>query len=232
MSANQFSRVRAKRLATAAEWTAANTMLLPGEIGRETDTGKEKTGAGDGNGTVGTTRWNDLAYDDHGGASVSVVDDLVTNDATKALSAKQGKVLQDNKADTSSIPELAMDAIAAAIGAGTQIGISIAYNDVANSLSFTVTALGGGDVTGGSASTDGELPLYNGTSGKALKRSNSLNGIVQLTSGVVSALTQAGLRTFLNYVKADFGLGNVDNTSDANKPVCRLSNSSHSHAAL
>lgn len=33
----------------------------------------------------------------------SVVDNLTTDDATKALSAKQGKVLQDNKADKSNI---------------------------------------------------------------------------------------------------------------------------------
>lgn len=35
-------------------------------------------------------------------AQVSIADNLTTNDSTKALSAKQGKVLQDNKAEKSS----------------------------------------------------------------------------------------------------------------------------------
>ena len=36
-------------------------------------------------------------------ASVTIVDNLTTNDATKVLSAKQGKVLNDNKMETSNI---------------------------------------------------------------------------------------------------------------------------------
>lgn len=41
-------------------------------------------------------KWNNVK-------SIDVVDNLTTDDATKALSAKQGKVLQDNKADKSNI---------------------------------------------------------------------------------------------------------------------------------
>lgn len=44
------------RRGTAAEWTAANPTLASGEPGRETDTGKQKTGDG-------ATAWNSLAYD-------------------------------------------------------------------------------------------------------------------------------------------------------------------------
>lgn len=43
------------RRGTAAEWTAANPTLLPGEVGVETDTGKLKIGDG-------STQWNSLAY--------------------------------------------------------------------------------------------------------------------------------------------------------------------------
>lgn len=44
---------------TAANWTSVNPVLLQGEHGRETDTGKEKCGDG-------TTAWNSLGYDnDH-----------------------------------------------------------------------------------------------------------------------------------------------------------------------
>lgn len=40
---------------TAAQWTSDNTILGLGETGRETDTGKEKTGDG-------STAWNSLGY--------------------------------------------------------------------------------------------------------------------------------------------------------------------------
>ncbi len=52
-----------------------------------------------------------------------------------------------------------------------------------------VTPAGGGDVTGAAASTNGELPLYSGATGKLLKRSNSLTGALKVTSGVVSVFT-------------------------------------------
>jgi hypothetical protein len=49
-------------------------------------------------------------------------------------------------------------------------------------------AAGAGDVTGPAGSTAGELPLYDGATGKVIKRSNTLSGVAYLTSGVVSAL--------------------------------------------
>lgn len=51
---------------------------------------------------------------------------------------------------------------------------------------------GTGDVAGASASADSELPLFSGTTGKALKRSNLLSGVVRVDSGVVSALATTG----------------------------------------
>lgn len=49
------------RYATAAEWTAANTVLAVAEQGYETDTGKQKIGDG-------VTAWNALGYWAGGGA--------------------------------------------------------------------------------------------------------------------------------------------------------------------
>ena len=48
-----------KRRDTAANWIAANPVLLAGEVGRETDTRKEKTGDG-------VSAWNSLNYDNLG----------------------------------------------------------------------------------------------------------------------------------------------------------------------
>lgn len=49
-----MARIRFKH-GTAAEWTAANPVLLVGEPGFETDTGQHKVGNG-------YSAWNDLPY--------------------------------------------------------------------------------------------------------------------------------------------------------------------------
>jgi hypothetical protein len=54
---------------------------------------------------------------------------------------------------------------------------------------------GSGDVVGPSASVESELPLFSGTSGKTLKRSNSFNGFAFLTNGVVSGVGETGTGT-------------------------------------
>jgi hypothetical protein len=55
MTATTIRVQMAQRKDTAANWTAANPILLSGEIGYETDTKKFKIGDG-------TTNWNSLAY--------------------------------------------------------------------------------------------------------------------------------------------------------------------------
>lgn len=90
---------------------------------------------------------------------------------------------------------------------------------VADAIADAVTAIGAGDVTGPTASTDGEMVVFNGATGKAVKRSNTLTGFMQIAGGVVSTLTAAALKAALTLVKGDVGLSNVDNTSDASKPV-------------
>ena len=216
------------RFGTAAEFTASNPTLAPLEVGIETDTGKSKLGNG-------ATAWNALPYtgttgSPGDGGSVTVVDNLTDGGTTSALSAQQGVVLKaitdalfsalGGKADTASIAELAQDAIANAFAGGTQSGVTITYDDTLGTFSLTVSGLAGtGDVTGPSAAADGELVLFNGVTGKAVKRSSAITGWLQATAGVVSAVTTAALKTALGFTKADIGLANVDNTSDANKPV-------------
>ncbi|GAB3303721.1 hyaluronate lyase N-terminal domain-containing protein [Hymenobacter tenuis] len=46
-----------QRIGTAAQWAAANPVLLKGEVGYESNTGRRKTGNE-------STPWNELPYDD------------------------------------------------------------------------------------------------------------------------------------------------------------------------
>src|SRR5690606_22153270 len=43
--------------------------------------------------------------------------------------------------------------------------------------------------------------------------------VVLSVAGLTGAITVSALKTALAFTKADVGLGNVDNTSDVNKPV-------------
>ncbi len=52
---------------------------------------------------------------------------------------------------------------------------------------------GGGDVSSNTAtSVDNEIVLFNGTTGKSIKRGNALSGFLSLASGVVSAIASTG----------------------------------------
>lgn len=71
------------RNGTAAQWTSANPVLLLGERGIETDTGKEKSGDG-------VTAWNSLSYIGGSGAATQVKQ-AVTN-STGAIITKGSAV--------------------------------------------------------------------------------------------------------------------------------------------
>jgi len=74
------------RRGTAAQWTAANTLLAEGEIGIETDTGKIKVGDG-------STAWTSLAYFTGSGAVSAVTGTAPvasSGGATPAISLSAG----------------------------------------------------------------------------------------------------------------------------------------------
>lgn len=106
---------------------------------------------------------------------------------------------------------------------------------------------GSGDVAGPASSVNNRIAVFNGTTGKLLsdggstisqlatstqgaKADAAVVGAGAVTSGNpvvfsgtsgqgIAQTTFASFKTSLVLVKADVGLGNVDNTSDANKPV-------------
>jgi hypothetical protein len=102
-----------------------------------------------------------------------------TSDASKPISTATQTAL-DLKADSSVIAELAQDAVNTAIVAGT--GLDKSYDDVANTITFDIDST-----------------------------------VVTLTG--TQTLTNKTLTSPAGLVKADVGLGNVDNTADTAKPV-------------
>jgi hypothetical protein len=83
-----------QKRATTTRWQQINPVLAEAELGIETDTGKAKLGDG-------VTTWNSLPYwvpDGAGsGPTVEVINNLTSTDTDKALSAAQGKALNDGK---------------------------------------------------------------------------------------------------------------------------------------
>jgi hypothetical protein len=116
------------RRGTAAEWTAANTVLAAGELGYETDTGYIKVGDG-------STAWNSVAYSVEG----STGDITVTTNAASgggALSYTAGTTtFSYTPPDLSSLIELTDISIgtdAAPSGSG-----GIAYDNTTGVFTFT-----------------------------------------------------------------------------------------------
>lgn len=66
-----------------ADWIAMNPVLEAGEIGIESDTSLFKVGDG-------TTPWNELDY-----STTKVIDSLDSSDTKTALSANQGRILNE-----------------------------------------------------------------------------------------------------------------------------------------
>ena len=82
---------------------------------------------------------------------------------------------------------------------------------------------GSGDVTGPASSVAGEIATYANTTGKLIARltppAGALVGTTATQTLTNKTLTSPVITTPTGIAKGDVGLGNVDNTSDANKPV-------------
>lgn len=79
------------RRGTSSEWSSANPVLLAGELGYETDTGRLKIGNG-------STSWNDLPYFEpgsSGGASTF----LDLTDTPSSYSGQAGKIVKVNSSE-------------------------------------------------------------------------------------------------------------------------------------
>lgn len=128
--------------------------------------------------------------------------------------------------------EDAVDAVATALTAGNNIDIT--YDDTANTITVDVEALTKSDVglTNVDNTSDVNKPVSTATQ-TALNAKQPLDtdlttiaGLTATTDNVIQSVgsawasrTPAQLKATLALAKADVGLANVDNTTDANKPV-------------
>lgn len=103
-------------------------------------------------------------------------------------------------ANITDFAEAVDDRVFGLLVAGTNITFN--YNDAANTFTINASGGGGGDVVGPASVTDDLPAIFDGITGKLIKQK-----------------TYAAFKTLLALVKGDVGLGNVDNTTDAGKPV-------------
>ena len=179
-----------QRRGTAAQWTAANPVLAAGEIGFETDTSKFKMGNG-------SSAWTALTY--------------------FANAAELAAIIDGAPALLNTLDELAL-----ALGDDPQFLTTIATNlsnhatDTTNIHGITNTALlaVGDDVTNAITTHNQDTTGVHGISDTSVLV--TLSGTQSLSNKTLSSPV---INTPSGLAKEDVGLANVDNTSDANKPV-------------
>jgi hypothetical protein len=215
---------------TAANWTSENPILAEGEVGFETDTGRFKIGNG-------STAWTSRTYaspapnsvldhslvttDVHGIADTSdlvtssVLNSAVSSKANSASPTFTGTVVlpSDTSIGDVSATELSYvngvtSAIQSQISAKLDSGIaSTTYAPLAGPT-FTGTVVLPSTTSIGDVSST-ELGYVNGVTSAIQTQLDAKAPIADPTfTGTVSGIT-----------KSMVGLGNVDNTADADKPV-------------
>ena len=204
------ARIQLKR-ATAAAWAAANTVLYSGEIGLETDTSKFKIGNG-------STAFNSLSYF-NGNLSGSSLNDLADITIT---SAADGDFLRWNgTAWINDAVNLSTDTIGsyvASLVAGT--GVTLTNNSGEGATPTVAVTANTFDAFGAAstAATNAATALTNHEADTTNIHGIADTSILVTTTGS-QTLTNKTITAPSGLVKGDVGLGNADNTSDANKPV-------------
>jgi hypothetical protein len=218
-----------QRRGTAAQWISTHDgdgpILNAGEIGFETDTGKFKIGDG-------VNHWIDLDYFLDESEINSITGDYVLS---STLGQNNGVATLDGsgKLTSSQIPnidEISQEAINTALVAGT--GLDKTYDDNANTITLdidsTVTTNSGSQtLTNKTISyADNTITVQVGNISDITATATELNYVDGVTSAIqtqIDAKAPTASPTFTGTVSgitaSMVGLGNVDNTSDANKPV-------------
>jgi hypothetical protein len=175
------------RRGSAAQWTAANTLLAQGELGLETDTGKLKIGDG-------STAWTSLSYYTAGSAAVTSVNGytgvvvLTASDISGlgTIASQAANNITITGGSITGITDLAVadggTGASTASGARTNLGLVIGTDVLAPN---------------GSAASLTSFPTLNqNTTGTA----SNVTGTVAVANGGTGATTASGARTNLGLV--------------------------------
>jgi len=211
------------RRGTAAQWTTANPVLASGEFGYETDTKKMKVGDG-------VTAWVSLPYwDDQSAPAVhnhtaSQISDSTATGRSVLTAADAAAARTAIGAGTSS---LAIGSTASTAKAGNWFPSFAEVTGTLSSAQLPPLAINKTDVV---ASEAAMLALVSERGDMAIRTDNGKTYVLSTdspttladwkeitASGAVTSV--AGKTGTVTLAKADVGLSNVDNTSDANKPV-------------
>jgi hypothetical protein len=232
-----------QRRGTAAQWTSANPILSPGEIGFETDTNKFKIGNG-------TTRWVSLVYftADAAGALEDLIDGAPgLLDTLNELAAAVGDDANFFSTVTSNIATAKSEAISTASGDATTKANNAKSGAEATAASALSTHNSSTNVHGiaNTALLATLTDVANAVSGAEVDQS-ALAGTGLLWDGVNDKFTidtTVATKTYVDTAEADaiaaagtaadtkistavaaltkssVGLADVDNTRDQDKPV-------------
>jgi hypothetical protein len=213
-----------QRRGTAAQWTQADPILAAGEIGFESDTNQFKIGDG-------INHWDDLSYfknlEDLGGSFDDYVevallgepDGVATLDANGSVPINQlSSIIDAAPGALDTLAELA-NAIQAVDGLvntaiGEAVGNMQTYADTAaNTAETDAIAAAAADAT---TKADAAQAAAESTAEGYVVDHNSATTFVH---GISDTSQLATLSDVSAVTASSLGLGNVDNTSDLDKPV-------------
>ena len=208
-----------QRRGTAAQWTSTNggdgPVLNAGEIGFEIDNNRFKIGDG-------INHWVDLPYFANNEAISDLIDgapDLLNtlNELAAAIGddpaffTTVATNLSNHQSDTTNIHGIADTSLLA-----TTANVATAKSEAISAASSDATT------KANAAQTAAESTAANALSSHESDTTN-IHGIVDtsllVTTTGTQTLTNKTITSPSGLVKADVGLGNVNNTSDADKPV-------------
>ena len=196
------------RRGTAANWTSVNPVLAAGEAGFESDTRKIKVGDG-------STSWTSL---DYVSSDAPAIGEIAQDAINSALVAGTG--LDKTYDDVANTITIDIDSTVATLtGIQTLTNKTLTTPTIASFTNAThdhSNSAGGGNLAFSAISTALGYTPADAADVSALSTSINTATIDATTVNTVD-LNVTGDVTGL--VKGDVGLGNVDNTSDANKPV-------------
>jgi hypothetical protein len=207
------------RRGTAAEWTASNPTLLEGEVGVETDSKKLKVGDG-------LTVWASLPYitlTPTAAASLYATIANPTFTGTVSLDTGVSLVFEGATANAFETTVQAADPTADRTLTLPDSTGTVATQEYANSAIGTHTAVttsvhGIADTAALATKVYADAAVTTHEADTTSVHGIADTSILVTTTGT-QTLTNKTITTPAGLVKSDVGLGNVDNTSDANKPV-------------